>query len=500
MARTASGVYTRVSNTFSAPVSGTTISPTDAEAYHDDVETALNSYPAFTQTGTGAVARSGESKLKDIVSAKDFGVTGDGTTDDLAALILFRDAVIASSSKAMILPAGTYAISAKLELGYAGLKVVALGKVTFKHTGTGVAISFDAGAAPATTTIFDIEFGWGNDIYVTGNASTTDLVFVRSCHHCKIAANVRNGTTGLRVNFSVMSQFRIICSSNQAAFTTVPVNALLTDVRNAGETVTDCQFYVIAEGVSGMGVDLTSCVGCEFVGTSEANTGGGVRVRGTSIRNTFTGFDCEANGTNSQDWNIEGTTNTFINCIGVLTTSTLENIVSGSYNTFIGGRYDGMEVNSAAVSCTFTNVTLESATLDSTTSIFDGCTNVALTAVGDAWRTYTPVVTASAGTPTTVTATGRYKRVGKTITAEMDVTITAIGTASAALRVTLPVNSAAFRYAGSVFEHVTTGKSGAGFIDGPGGAITYLATRDAAAGSWWVNGYGLTVTITYEAA
>ena len=40
----------------------------------------------FTQTGTGAVARTVDAKLKDTVSVKDFGAVGDGVTDDTTAI------------------------------------------------------------------------------------------------------------------------------------------------------------------------------------------------------------------------------------------------------------------------------------------------------------------------------------------------------------------------------------------------------------------------------
>ena len=40
----------------------------------------------FTQDGTGAKPRSHDSKLKDVVSVKDFGAVGDGVSDDTAAV------------------------------------------------------------------------------------------------------------------------------------------------------------------------------------------------------------------------------------------------------------------------------------------------------------------------------------------------------------------------------------------------------------------------------
>ena len=41
---------------------------------------------SFTQAGTGALARTVDSKLKDVVSVKDFGAVGDGVADDTAAI------------------------------------------------------------------------------------------------------------------------------------------------------------------------------------------------------------------------------------------------------------------------------------------------------------------------------------------------------------------------------------------------------------------------------
>ena len=61
---------------------------------------------SFTQTGTGAVTRTVDSKLEDVVSVKDFGAVGDGTTDDTAA---FQAAVNAGFPK-IIVPDGRYLI------------------------------------------------------------------------------------------------------------------------------------------------------------------------------------------------------------------------------------------------------------------------------------------------------------------------------------------------------------------------------------------------------
>lgn len=64
----------------------------------------------FTQTGTGAVARTYDAKFKDWVSVKDFGAVGDDSTDDTAAIQLAYD-----TGKSVFWPEGTYKITASIK-------------------------------------------------------------------------------------------------------------------------------------------------------------------------------------------------------------------------------------------------------------------------------------------------------------------------------------------------------------------------------------------------
>ena len=65
--------------------------------------TAPSSGITFTQTGTGATTTTVDSKLKEVVSVKDFGAVGDGVTDDTTAI-----AAAITASKVVTFPAGTY--------------------------------------------------------------------------------------------------------------------------------------------------------------------------------------------------------------------------------------------------------------------------------------------------------------------------------------------------------------------------------------------------------
>ena len=59
----------------------------------------------YTPSGVGAVARSAASKFGDVVSVKDFGAVGNGTTDDTAAI---QAAITAAANKSVYFPSGTY--------------------------------------------------------------------------------------------------------------------------------------------------------------------------------------------------------------------------------------------------------------------------------------------------------------------------------------------------------------------------------------------------------
>lgn len=71
--------------------------------------TALEaSDPVFLQTGYGAVATTVKTKLKDVISVKDFGAKGDGSTDDTAAV---QAALNLGPYHAIYFPTGVYVVS-----------------------------------------------------------------------------------------------------------------------------------------------------------------------------------------------------------------------------------------------------------------------------------------------------------------------------------------------------------------------------------------------------
>lgn len=70
----------------------------------------------YIQNGAGAVARTVEDKLDDIISLKDFGAIGDGTTDDTVAVKAWLTAVLAVGGGAGYVPTGVYLVTDQINI------------------------------------------------------------------------------------------------------------------------------------------------------------------------------------------------------------------------------------------------------------------------------------------------------------------------------------------------------------------------------------------------
>lgn len=69
---------------------------------------------AFLQAGAGAVSRTVQSKLRDVISVTDFGAKGDGVTDDTAALSAAINQANVTGGIVKLAPGATYIISLAL--------------------------------------------------------------------------------------------------------------------------------------------------------------------------------------------------------------------------------------------------------------------------------------------------------------------------------------------------------------------------------------------------
>jgi hypothetical protein len=110
--------------------------------------------------------------------------------------------------------------------------------------------------------------------------------------------------------------------------------------------------------------------------------------------------------------------------------------------------------------------------------------------------TYTPTITANAGTFTSVSATGRYITIGKLVFISIQITITTNGTASGDIVATLPVAANA-RCVLNGTDQGSTGTQGYGYTTSAS-ANLHIQRHDA--NYWGVNGAVLSLSGFYEIA
>lgn len=128
----------------------------------------------FIQAGAGAIARTTQSKLRDVVSVKDFGAVADGSftaggspsgTDNLAAFNAALAAAVSTGISRVYAPGGRYYLSGKLTLP---------GGVILQGDGTAWLPGFLAGGGEGTALL--INGSAGNDcVAFTENSAHSEL-------------------------------------------------------------------------------------------------------------------------------------------------------------------------------------------------------------------------------------------------------------------------------------------------------------------------------------
>lgn len=129
---------------------------------------ALVSNAPFTQSGNGAVARTINSKLKDIVHVKDFGAAGDGVTDDTAAIKAALEYAISINGTVVL--DGDYLVSNVLLT----IATISGSKKLSINVARASTITFNA-ASPYIDYLFYFQTSGVNTFSLTGSALTVNL-------------------------------------------------------------------------------------------------------------------------------------------------------------------------------------------------------------------------------------------------------------------------------------------------------------------------------------
>jgi hypothetical protein len=179
---------------------------------------------AFTQSGAGAVARTVDSKLKDVVSVKDFGAVGDGVADDTAAIQAALNA-----HRSVFIPPGTYLISSMLQVftvdannwSMTGVR----GKSVLKATGNNAILGPDSQFDADNTEIAGITFdsavsGQGTGIF--GGTSGGNPIYIsrwtiRECNFSgRLAFGINGNMLGCEINRSYFGIYPALGTGFQA--------------------------------------------------------------------------------------------------------------------------------------------------------------------------------------------------------------------------------------------------------------------------------------------
>lgn len=307
---------------------------------------------SFLQAGTGAVARTAQAKMRDVVSVKDFGAVGDGVADDTAAMQAARNFIAAQSqTPKLVFPSGIYKYNNSPNWAIQDAEIIANGEVRLRYTGTDNAVVIDADGAGAVVVTAGLCYNVRmTHFIVEAPATAKNGVYVRSIHHSNLGFDVRGaGATysGIRVEFAVCTIFEkptVSINKENWYLGAKPQDGLYLTRRNVAEECSYCTFSNPILEATNTGAVLEWALGNTFIGgTMEGCTNTGVSILTNSRLNKFFNVDFEFNTV--VDIYCGGYQNEFYGC-----DSDKYSIIpsGGKQNLFIGGSYQEFVIGAGA--------------------------------------------------------------------------------------------------------------------------------------------------------
>lgn len=260
---------------------GSTIysAPAATERYSGVVVEISSTDVSFLQAGTGAVTRTVQAKLRDVVSVKDFGAVGDGVTDDAAAIQLAVNA--ATANQIVYFPAGTYVV------GAAGIAVTNKTGVTLLGDGAIIKItaisSLTTALGAATIRLSGCTRSGVRGLEINGNNVASTGVGLTGCtecfvdgvtvYSCGVSGQISSAGGGLRNEFTNNTVYSAAGTSRGLWLGNVNAVDMETDIYIAGNIVRNNP----ASGI------VVSSVGGRVIGNhSRQNSGSGIVLPGAN--------------------------------------------------------------------------------------------------------------------------------------------------------------------------------------------------------------------------
>ncbi len=467
----------------------------------------------FLQSGVGAVARSLQSKLGDIVSVKDFGATGNGITDDTEAIIL-AIAFCSASGSALYIPYGVYRSTKPL---YITLEILIIGDAPaltgvskkaigtwfyFDHAGIGISISQTRSGSfknigtlrnqptpSATTNVAWTPAANDFDFSVSG---CTDITF-DSVILLNATKGIHQHSAGGRINFfnikmqvfdvgiQIDEAYDVVrfdnihiwpfCYENENVHTYTANNLIGIQLGRCDNPHLSSIFTIFAhnglkivQNVHG-GTSKIHATNCDFDAGFV-----GIYVDETVTNGTTGSF---SNITSQGKDNLSGSIGLLVkgvNCI--LSFDYYNSAVSSNNSVRIQG--NGNRILFGAVVATgydqaglgfpafeaYDGNTISYATIPTVSASTALVYSLTGTHRVDQWRPFSPVVTSQTGTITALgNVTGKYKVIGDTVHVLYDLHINTIGTAGGGIKINLPYGLPLVGSNGCGREVAVTGKS-----------------------------------------
>lgn len=244
----------------------------------------------FLQGGTSAIARTVQSKLRDVVSVKDFGAVGDGVTNDTAAIQAAIDAVGAGGGGIVFFPTGTYKTTSALNVdrNFVTLKGVGIAATRIAPATTGqVGVLFQkAGGGP-------IEYCGIEGVDIFPTVAIADCIRVVD-HFWFTAKSVRlptNYTTGINLYKGTTSYLAFL----EDVFTNGGAVGVRVGENGTGDIQNVFLYNCHLNSASVAGLRVVNVGGLQFVGGEilycnrglVIETSGSDRVKGVFVTSVF---------------------------------------------------------------------------------------------------------------------------------------------------------------------------------------------------------------------
>lgn len=237
----------------------------------------------FQQAGAGAVARTAQSKMRDVVSVLDFGAVGDGVTDDTAAIQAAINHIKTAGGGVVFFPYANYKVTGTVSVagnfGFAGIKLIGNNsKITSIANAPVFLIDAHAGGGGASAPEYRINAVVEGFYFYGPGAGQTSSVGVKSQYSANVLVkncSIRNFYRGLQGVGTLISKFENLnISKNQIGidfqFSTTPIAFGSNDNHFVSCRVWDntkAIFYSSGSGGS------TTFDYCEIEGNNLASTG-----------------------------------------------------------------------------------------------------------------------------------------------------------------------------------------------------------------------------------